>query len=117
MLYKMWPAPPFVFSKVVQVSSVSRSRMSKGRWRCCRAVEDEEGGGQDDRHLQWPIGMVVRGGRRQCVCYRALDVTKVTYPFHSGPTDFSMLGSGYRLEEAWDACAIRLPWHSYGWFK
>jgi len=48
-----------------------------------------------------------------CVGY----VTKVTYTFHSGPTDFVMLGSGYRLEEAWDACAIRLPSHSYGWLK
>jgi len=50
--------------------------MGEGRRRCRRASWDEGAEGVHKGHFHIPAGIVVRGGRRQCICQPALHMSQ-----------------------------------------
>ena len=50
--------------------------MGEGKRRCRRASQDKGAGGVHKGHFHIPGGMVVRGGRRQCICQPALHMSQ-----------------------------------------
>jgi len=73
--------------------------MGEGRWRCRRATWDEGAEGIHEGHFHIAAGMVVRGGRRQCICQPSLHMSQSSISpsskglWHTCQWGFDILGT------------------------